>query len=77
MDVKVLGPGCGNCQRLEERTREALGALGRDASIEKVTGYHEMMSYGIMQTPALVVDGEVVVEGKVPTARRLIKALGG
>lgn len=77
MEIKVLGPGCGNCQRLEERTREALDELGHDAAIEKITEYGEMMSYGIMQTPALVVDGDVIVQGKVPTARKLTKMLAG
>jgi small redox-active disulfide protein 2 len=77
MNIKVLGPGCGNCVRLEQRTREALTALGRDADIDKVTDYGEMLRYGIMQTPALVVDGQVVVSGKVPTTRRIQALLGG
>ena len=77
MHIKVLGPGCKNCVALEQRTREALDALGRDAEIEKVTDYGEMLAYGIMQTPALVVDDEVVLSGKVPSARRLQALLDG
>lgn len=77
LDIKVLGPGCANCVRLEERTREAVDALGREAEISKVTAYDEIMNYGIMATPGLVVDGEVVVSGKVPSVRQLRGLLGG
>ena len=77
MHIKVLGPGCANCVRLEERTRAALAELGRDADVEKVTDYEEMLRYGVMQTPALVIDGEVVLSGKVPTARKLRTLLAG
>ena len=76
MDVKVLGPGCRNCKTLELRTREALDALGRDATIEKVTDFAAIAGYGVMSTPALVVDGRVVLAGKVPTARRIAELLG-
>ena len=75
MDIKVLGPGCRNCVLLEDRTREALGSLGQDAAIEKVSDFREIMGYGVMSTPALVVDGEVAVAGKVPSARKLAAIL--
>ena len=68
MHVKILGPGCKNCQNLEARTREALAALGLDASVEKVTDYAAIAGYGVMTTPGLVVDDTVVVSGRVPTA---------
>ena len=71
MDIKVLGPGCRNCVTLEARTREALTQLGRDATIEKVTDTAQIMGYGIMSTPGLVVDGEVVVSGRVPSVKQL------
>ena len=71
MDIKVLGPGCRNCVTLEARTREALTKLGRDATIEKVTDTAQIMGYGIMSTPGLVVDGEVVVSGRVPSVKQL------
>lgn len=67
MDIKVLGPGCNNCVRLEANTREALTSLGRSASIEKVTDYGRIAGYGVMSTPGLVVDGTVVVAGRVPS----------
>jgi len=66
--VKILGPGCKNCQNLETRTREALAELGLDASVEKVTDYAAIAGYGVMTTPGLVVDDRVVVSGRVPTA---------
>ena len=77
MDVKVLGPGCRNCETLERHTREALEQLGIEASIEKVTDPVEIVGHGVMATPALLVDGELVTSGKVPNVRRLVRLLGG
>jgi small redox-active disulfide protein 2 len=76
MDVKVLGPGCRNCATLEANAREALDQLGLEASIEKVTDPVAIVGYGVMATPALVVDGTVVSSGKVPDVRRLVRLLG-
>lgn len=67
MDIKVLGPGCNNCVRLEANTREALADLGLTASVEKVTDFGRIAGYGIMSTPGLVVDGAVVASGRVPS----------
>lgn len=67
MDVKILGSGCARCQQLEANTVEALAGLGLDASIEKVTDPAEIASWGVMATPALVVDDEVLLSGRVPT----------
>ena len=75
MIVKVLGPGCRNCHTLEERTRQALAALGRDARVETVTDVGEIAGYGLMKTPGLVVDDELVLGGKVPTVRQLTELL--
>lgn len=71
MNIKVLGPGCRNCTTLEARTREALDTLGIDAEIEKVTDAAEILGFGVMSTPGLVVDGTVVVSGKVPSVKQL------
>jgi small redox-active disulfide protein 2 len=76
MIVKILGPGCRNCRALEARTREALRQLGLDAEIESVTDYTEIAGYGVMHTPGLVVDEQVVLSGKVPTVRELTQLLG-
>ena len=67
MIIKVLGPGCANCVNLERITREAVDTLGLDATIEKVTDFGAIAGYGVMATPALVVDDKVVVSGRVPT----------
>ena len=75
MDIKVLGPGCNNCVTLETRTREALDDLGKDATIEKVTDTARIMGYGVMSTPGLVVDGKVVVSGRVPSVKQLTKLM--
>jgi small redox-active disulfide protein 2 len=71
MDIKVLGPGCRNCVTLEARTREALEQLGMDAEVEKVTDPAAIVGYGVLSTPGLVVDGELVLAGKVPSVRQL------
>lgn len=75
MDIKVLGPGCNNCVALEARTRQALTELGQDAAIEKVTDTAQIMGYGVMSTPGLVVDGRVVVSGRVPSVKQLAELL--
>ncbi|MEA4869030.1 MAG: thioredoxin family protein [Christensenella sp.] len=62
--VKVLGSGCAKCNALEAATRAALEQLGMDTAIEHVTDYAKMAAFGVMSTPALVVDGKVVSLGK-------------
>ena len=76
MTIKVLGPGCANCARLTALTEQAVAELGLDAPVEKVTGYAEIASYGVMATPALVVDDEVVMAGRIPALSSLKQALG-
>ncbi len=68
MIIKVLGPGCANCKNLEKATRQALADLGVDATVEKVTDYPSIVGYGVMSTPALVVDEKVLLSGRVPQA---------
>ena len=63
--VKVLGSGCARCSALEAAVRAALAELGVDAAIEHVTDFMQIAAYGVMSTPALVVDGKVVSYGKV------------
>jgi len=71
MKIKVLGPGCANCKALEKATRQALADLGLDATVEKVEDYPTIAGYGVMSTPALVIDETVVVSGRVPTAAQI------
>lgn len=75
MDIKILGSGCAKCQQLEANTTAALAELGLEADIEKVTDPAEIASWGVMTTPALVVDDEVLVSGRLPSTdevRRLL-----
>jgi len=71
MDIKILGSGCTNCKNLEANTRRALADMGIDAEIEHVVDAAEIVSWGVMSTPALVVDGTVVVSGRVPSAEQI------
>lgn len=67
MKIAVLGPGCANCVTLERRVRDTLTDLGLEAEVEKVTDYGAIAGYGLMRTPGLVIDGEVVIAGRVPS----------
>ncbi len=71
MDIKILGPGCKNCVLLYKMATQAVQELGIDATIEKIEDYGQIASYGVMSTPALVVDGVVALSGRVPTPRHL------
>ncbi len=71
MEIKVLGSGCANCKRLEALAREVVGELGVPAEIEKVTDFKQIMSYGILATPGLVIDGEVKSAGRIPNKAEL------
>ena len=74
MEIRILGTGCPKCHKLEEETRAAAAEMGLDCTIEKVTDLKDIMAFGVMLTPALVVDGEIKVAGKVP-GREDIKTL--
>jgi small redox-active disulfide protein 2 len=65
MLIKILGTGCPKCKKLEANTIEAVKTLGIDATVEKVTDLDKIMDYGVMMTPALVIDERVVASGKV------------
>ena len=73
--VKVLGSGCAKCNALETATKTALEQLGMDTTIEHVTDFAKIASYGVMSTPALVVDGKVVSYGKVLKTDEVIAIL--
>ena len=76
MKIAVLGPGCANCVTLERRVRDTLTDLGLAAEVEKVTDYAAIASYGIMSTPGLVIDGEVVASGRVPSGAEVRELIG-
>jgi len=72
MHIKILGSGCARCNRLEQLTREAVAELGIDAEFEHVRDMDAIMAYPVMTTPALVVDEEVKVSGRVPGKEELL-----
>lgn len=73
--VKVLGSGCAKCNELEKNTKAALIQLGMDTSIDHITDFSQIAAYGVMTTPALVVDGKVVAYGKVLKTEEVVKIL--
>ena len=75
MEIRILGPGCSKCKTLEKLTREVVEQNGIDASITKVEDIMDIMKYGVMSTPALVVNGEVVIKGRVPSAEEIKQVL--
>lgn len=71
MEIAILGTGCTKCNNLEKVTRQAVEELGVDAHIIKVEDIVKIMEYNVMTTPALVVDGKVVVKGRVPAVKEI------
>lgn len=67
LTIKILGPGCANCKKVEQITRKSVSELGFQAEISKVTDFGEIMTYPIISTPGLVINGEVVCSGRIPT----------
>jgi len=75
MEIKILGTGCSKCKTLEKLTREVIEKNKITASVTKVEDIIEIMKYGVMSTPALVVDGEVVIKGRIPSAEEIKQVL--
>lgn len=75
LSIKVLGPGCSNCERLKAATKEALGMLGADGSVEAVTDPVQFRAYRLVATPGLVVNGKLVCAGRVPEASEIVSML--
>ncbi len=67
MEIKVLGPGCPKCKQTEKIVKEAVAEAGVAAEVEKVTNVMEIAGYGVLGTPAVVIDGQVKSVGKIPT----------
>ena len=72
MEIKVLGPGCANCRRLYQEAERAVAQSGMDATITKVESMEEIVSFGILRTPGLVIDGKVVASGRIPLAPEIV-----
>ena len=66
MEIKVLGPGCAKCKKAEKIVRDVVAETGINADVEKVTDMLKIAEYGVMATPAVVVDGDVKIVGKIP-----------
>ncbi|HOP05194.1 MAG TPA: thioredoxin family protein [Tenuifilaceae bacterium] len=71
MEIKVLGTGCPKCKTLEQVTLKAVEELGVNANVSKVEDIVKIMNYGVMRTPALVIDEKVVLSGRIPTMDEL------
>ena len=67
LDIKVLGPGCANCQKVETLVREVITEHHLEAAIEKVTDRNRFLDYGLLMTPGLWVNGKLLSSGKIPT----------
>lgn len=75
MVIKVLGSGCANCQKLEALAKRAVDQLGIDAEIVKVTDMKDIMGYGVMSTPALVIDESLKLAGRVPSLEQVVELI--
>lgn len=75
MEIKILGTGCANCKNLEKATREAVADLNLNATVVKEEDIVKIMSYGIMRTPALVLDEKVLFYGRVPSVSEIKEML--
>jgi small redox-active disulfide protein 2 len=71
LDIKVLGPGCANCVKLEGMVKEVIAQYELEAKVEKITDYNRYADFGVVLTPGLVVNGRVLSSGKIPTRSTL------
>jgi len=75
LKIKILGPGCPNCKRLEQEAKKAVGNLAIEAEFEKVTDYQKIMEYDILSTPGLVINEKVVSSGRIPSQSEIVSFL--
>lgn len=71
--VKILGPGCANCRKLEAAARDAAASAGIEAAFVKVTDVNEIVAHDVLATPGLVIDGKLVSSGRIPTQAEIRK----
>ena len=79
LSIKILGPGCANCRKLEQIAHEAVAALGIEAEISKVTDMQQIIAYDVLKTPGLVINEKLVSSGRIPTPQSIaewIRAAG-
>jgi len=75
MEIKILGTGCPKCKTLEKMTREVVEQNGIDATVTKVEDIYQILKYGVMTTPAMVVDEKVVIKGRIPSLEEIKQVL--
>jgi len=75
MHIKILGPGCPNCKKVEEIVRQVVAELGLEANLEKITDFAQIMEYPIIATPGLVIDERVVCSGRIPSKDEVLEWL--
>ena len=75
LQIKILGTGCPNCQKLAEETQKAVTNLDIEAEIEKITDYSEILDYDVLSTPGLVINEQVVSSGRIPSQAEIISFL--
>ena len=75
MNIKILGSGCSNCKKLYAMAEDAVKELGVEAELQKVEGLKEIVSYGVMKTPALVINEKVAIMGRVPAYNEVLQAV--
>ena len=75
MNIKIMGPGCPNCQKVAELVQSSVEELGVDAQVEKITDFQEIAKAGVLSTPAVVINGNVKCVGKVPSKNEILSWL--
>ena len=73
--IQILGTGCAKCNELADNAKEAAQVLGEEVEVEKITGINDIMKYGVMTTPGLAIDGQVVSQGKVLKPDQIMKLI--
>ncbi len=71
IEIKVLGPGCANCKRLEQIVSRVVDSMGINANVIKVTNYNEIVDLGVMQTPGLIINNKIVSSGRIPAVEEV------
>lgn len=75
MEIKILGTGCPKCKSLEKMTQEAVSLSGSEATITKEEDIMKIMEYGVMKTPGLVINGKVVMSGRLPSQKEILELI--